>query len=338
MIKTKCRPIPETVDPDIAGAQVEALDFEPMLLLRSDLKELARTMTPKQVRGLVDMYYIVQKNRCRAKAQMRELQEAGEPYAIIEWLFKNQSKLERATQGALGHFAEAHPVGRWSIAQYGIGPVISAGLIAHIDILKAPHVGHIWAFAGLTNERWNKAEKRPWNAKLKRLCFIIGDCMWKFHNQPDCYYGRLMAKRKLLECERNERGDYADQAKKALQEKDYGDDTVAKPFMEGRYLPVRFQAGTEPKTCGLSLAKSNGIVVQSMTGHFFAEQENGIQMLSPAHVHARAIRWTAKLFLSHWHHVQFRVTFGKEPPLPWIFEHGDEKHEGYILPPPPIVW
>lgn len=54
---------------------------------------------------------------------------------------------------------------------HGIGPVISAGLLAHIDIHRAVTVGHIWRFAGLDpSVKWLKKTKRPWNAGLKVLC------------------------------------------------------------------------------------------------------------------------------------------------------------------------
>jgi hypothetical protein len=48
-------------------------------------------------------------------------------------------------------------------------------LLARIDIVKAPTAGHIWRYAGLDpTVRWNKGEKRPWNAGLKVLC-----CPWR---------------------------------------------------------------------------------------------------------------------------------------------------------------
>ena len=54
---------------------------------------------------------------------------------------------------------------------------ISAGLMANIDITKVQTAGQIQAFAGLDPTReWNKGEKRPYNARLKALCWKIGQC------------------------------------------------------------------------------------------------------------------------------------------------------------------
>ena len=90
----------------------------------------------------------------------------------------------------------------------GIGPVISAGLLAHIDIEKAPTVGHIWRFAGLDpTVKWEKGKKRPWNAGLKTLCWKAGQSFMKLSGREDCYYGGVYRERKAYEIVRNDRGD-----------------------------------------------------------------------------------------------------------------------------------
>jgi hypothetical protein len=106
------------------------------------------------------------------------------------------------------------PAALWLKAQRGIGPVIAAGLLAHIDITKAPTVGHIWKFAGLDpTMKWEKGEKRPYNAELKQLTWHAGQCFMKQSNDPDCFYGHLYRERKRFEIERNENGNNAERAK-----------------------------------------------------------------------------------------------------------------------------
>jgi hypothetical protein len=49
-------------------------------------------------------------------------------------------------------------------------------------------------------------------------------------------------------------------------------------------------------------------------------------MLPPLHIHNRAARYAAKLFLSHYHEVAYRIHFGEEPPAPYaisILGHAD---------------
>ena len=102
-------------------------------------------------------------------------------------------------------------------SQYGIGPVIAAGLLAHIDISRAPTVGHIWAFAGLDPTRkWEKGQKRPHNAGLKTLCWKIGQSFMKFSNEDDCFYGKLYRQAKERYVAKNDAGDYKDQAAELL--------------------------------------------------------------------------------------------------------------------------
>jgi len=121
----------------------------------------------------------------------------------------------------------------------GIGPVLAAGLLAHIDIEKAPTAGHIWSFAGLNpNTTWGKGEKRPWNAKLKVLCWKIGQSFVKVSNRENDVYGHIYKERKELEMGRNEAGEYAEQAKNKLATTKIGKDTEAyKWYSEGK-LPL----------------------------------------------------------------------------------------------------
>jgi hypothetical protein len=91
--------------------------------------------------------------------------------------------------------------------------VLSAGLLAHIDITKAPTVGHIWRFAGLDPTAvWMKGEKRPHNAALKLVCWKIGESFVKTCNNDKDVYGHILMERKAWETAKNENGDYEAQA------------------------------------------------------------------------------------------------------------------------------
>ena len=149
----------------------ELEELEPIKRLNRDLKKAAKDLTATEARFLVDAYYIMQKDRIRADHQQRTLEKAGEPNQLLGWLSENTATLERNIKSALGTYSQHNPVGKWAESIIGIGPVISAGLLAHIDITKAPTVGHIWSFAGLNpTMKWEEGKKRPWNGALKRLC------------------------------------------------------------------------------------------------------------------------------------------------------------------------
>ena len=111
---------------------------------------------------------------------------------------------------------------------HGVGPVIAAGLLAHIDITRANTAGSIWRFAGLDpTSEWKKGTKRPHNAALKTLCWKLGESFVKISGKEDSVYGKLYKERKAEESAKNERGEFADQAKQKLEKFKIGKTTDA---------------------------------------------------------------------------------------------------------------
>lgn len=216
-------------------------DLAPIARLTRDLRDAARTLSDTEARFLVDAYYAMQRDRIRAGHQSRSLAANEEPHAVMAWLAGQRETLEDQVRRALDAYSASHPVGQWARSICGIGPVIAAGLLANIDIKKAPTVGHIWRFAGLDpTVMWEKNKKRPWNASLKRLCFLIGESFVKVSGNPNDIYGQVYKARKAAEIERNEAGAYADLATKSLAERKFGSDTEAKKHYEaGRLPPAR---------------------------------------------------------------------------------------------------
>ncbi len=147
---------------------------------------------------------------------------------------------EEQIKKALAIYVETHEM-HWFFAQtLGIGPVLAAGLLAHIDITKAPTVGHIWNFAGLNPDiDWKKGEKRPFNGQLKTLCWKIGDSFVKLSGRDDAYYGKKYRKRKEYEIARNEGGELRDQAAAKLERFNIGKTTDAfKAYSAGKLPPA----------------------------------------------------------------------------------------------------
>lgn len=181
--------------------------------LSRDIASASVTLGQSEARFLVDSYYMMQEQRKRTSNQVMALSGTAEPHSVIAWLLEESRSLENQIKRALGKYAEANEVGRRALTVVGIGPVITAGLLAHIDITQAPTVGHIWRYAGLDpTSKWNKGEKRPWNASLKTLCWKIGESFVKVSNKEGAYYGHAYAERKAFEIAKNENCDYSDQA------------------------------------------------------------------------------------------------------------------------------
>lgn len=213
-------------------------EFEPIDRLTKDLRKASATLNESEARYLVDQYYVLQDARIRAQGQIRSMSETKEPHEVLVWFGNNASTLENQIKSALKKFSEGRRPGRWLMAQYGIGPVISAGLLAHIDIKKAKSAGAIWRYAGLDpTVKWEKGQKRPWNAELKVLAWKASDSFKKFSNKDECFYGKIYRERKTQEVKRNSEFLFKDQAAQVLVNKNYRRDTKAKAAYENGQLP-----------------------------------------------------------------------------------------------------
>lgn len=195
----------------------------------------AQMLDPQEARYLVGMYYQLQGERITMANQVRALKSADKPTDLHEYFAQQFVVLEGQARLALKDFAEASPTGQWALAQVGIGPVITAGLLAHIDPTRAPTVSSVWRFAGLDPSMvWGKGEKRPYNADLKVLCWKIGDSFVKQKGRPGCFYGHLYEKRKEVEVSRNAAGDFANQAAATLEAKNITDPKTLAAYRDGK--------------------------------------------------------------------------------------------------------
>lgn len=218
------------------------MELELVVALSRDLRKAAATLSDTEARYLVDAYYQMQDQRIRADNQLRSMGE--EPHDVLVWYGKQSETLENQVKGALDVYSKHHPVGPWLRSVKGVGPVIAAGLLAHIDITKAPTVGHIWRYSGLDpTSKWNKGEKRPWNASLKVVCWKLGKSFVKVSGKEDAYYGHIYRQRKDKETAANEAGTFEPQAVAALAAKKIGKDTDAyKAYSIGKLPPAHIHA------------------------------------------------------------------------------------------------
>lgn len=219
-----------------------AIFDEHLEALQRDVKTAARTLNEQEARFLVDAYYQVQEYRMIAQNQVRAMLD--EPHETFTFFSRQLLVLEKQLQGLLDTWSKSHPLGAWARANKGIGPVLAAGLLAHIDMHKAPTVGHIWNFAGLNPTiTWSKGQKRPWNAKLKVIQWKIGEAFTKVSGREGAYYGHLYKLRKQVEQIRNERGLFADQAEQILATRRINKDTEAyKAYSVGKLPPAHIHA------------------------------------------------------------------------------------------------
>lgn len=206
----------ETID------DLTTLEFPVFDRFSRDVRTLTENLDNPSARKIVDAYYTLQENRMAFAAQTRELQKQGSAHELVALLYDGLYRMEKALKRPLEDYAKSSVAGEWAISQYGIGPVLAAGLSAHIDITKAPTAGSVWRYAGLDpTQTWEKGQKRPFNAELKTLCWKIGQSFMKFSGKHECFYGQLYKQDKARRIAKNEAGDYADFAKSILEKKNF---------------------------------------------------------------------------------------------------------------------
>ena len=150
----------------------------------------------------------------------------------------------------------------------GIGPVIAAGLIAHIDITKCKSAGQIWSYAGYNpTQVWEKHQKRPFNAALKLLCWKVGESFIKVSNNPKDFYGKLYKQRKEYEIKKNENLEYAEQATHKLATVKIGKDTEAyKWYSKGMLPPAHINERAKRWTVKIFLSHLFAVWYQMVNG------------------------------------------------------------------------
>lgn len=225
--------------------EIEATEaIEPLKRLARDIRSAATTLSRDEARFLVDLYYTMQEHRIATAGQVHSLVTSGEPHATIGFFAAQMRTLEGQVKSALDAYSNSEPLGQWARSVVGIGPVISAGLLAHIDIAKAPSYGNVWSFAGLNpTVKWEKGQKRPWNAALKTLCWKIGESFVKVSGRDGAFYGKVYAETKERYQRENTALVYADAAAAALKAKKIGKETEAfKAYSVGLLPPAHVHA------------------------------------------------------------------------------------------------
>lgn len=327
-----------------ARKAVKDIGLEPIKHLDRDVREAASNLQPSQIRFLIDLYYQIQDYRKGAEAQINQLTKSSEPISLLGWAYLSMGTIEDEIKVWLDRYTDNEPtgMGKWAKSIVGIGPVLSAALLAIIDIRLCPTVGHIWSFGG-------QDPKLRWLGKDKArqiVSDVVGEGRLTVGHLPGI---ATAAGRKL----------------DTLMQKFAGDKLNRKDLIA--YLSKRPWNARLKTTCwkiaksfvyvsnhpkdiyGKHYAKQKAIYKQKNDAGGFADRAKRILeekrfdkstdtyaalisgKLSDGHIDAMAMRWTVKLFLSHWHDHAYRSHFGNPPPNPYPMAHLG--HVDFIPPP-----
>ena len=159
--------------------------------ISKEIKENVATLTREEVRILVDNYYRAQRERIRIANQITALKQ-GVDTGKISLVFSLDNELEayknteKTNNNLLKYWSKSNPLASLAMETCGIGHVLSSGLAAHIDLNKLESAGKLWCYAGFNPEsKWEKGKLRPWNAHLKKLCFLAGESFIKTKNNKN---------------------------------------------------------------------------------------------------------------------------------------------------------
>lgn len=309
--------------------------------LSRDLRKSASFVTPDQARYLVDAYYTMQEHRIATAAQARASMKNGEPPALLSWLSDQNEHLENQIKGALSKFVKAQVVGPWLLSVRGIGPVLAAGLLAHIDINKATTVGAIERYAGLDSTlKWlgrAKAEAlvkaAPPNLPLAELVAQI--CL-ETSRHPKYFYAHCEAR-----CITPSRTNFIswlarlpwNAALKVLCWK-IGESFVKCKGFYGDLYYERKQLEIKKNDAGEFVAAAAlALAEKRYNVNTDAYKAYILGRLPPAHIHARAKRFAVKIFLSHFWEVWSKLeNLPREPQYVFGVLHHVHKIEPYNWP------
>jgi len=243
------------------------LEFPVFDRFSRDVRNLTENLDQSSARKVVDAYYVLQENRMAFAAQTRELEKQDSPHELVALLYDGLYRMEKALKLPLEKFAGSTVEGKWALDQYGIGPVLAAGLLAHIDITKAPTAGSVWRYAGLDpTQTWEKGQKRPFNAEFKTLCWKIGQSFMKFSGKDECFYGQLYKQDKARRIAKNEAGDYAEFAKSILEKKNFKVNQTRAKLETGKLSDAQIDAQARRFAVKIFLSHYHAVAFQAHHG------------------------------------------------------------------------
>lgn len=328
------------------------IELETVQKLTKDLIKASNTLGRAECRYLVDLYYALQGFRISTNNQIRSIvkSEVDEPHETIKFFASQFELLENEIKKALKAYVQQQEIGKWLMSITGIGEVISAGLIANLDIEKAQTAGAFWRFCGLDptiewlgKERATKLIEEVVGTKkeydVEDFAKLAVASNWGFDGFVE-YFKKLDKNGKPIKPTKTN-------LVKLLSRVPYNQKMHSLMYKIGESF-VKVQ-NNENDIYGKIFAQRKAIERAKNENLEYAEQAKAKLerykigkdteaykfysqgMLPPAHIHARARRYAVKIFISHLFDVWYRLHYNQEPPKP--FAIGILNHVHIIEPP-----
>jgi hypothetical protein len=193
--------------------------------LFDDAKQAAKVMGNREAQYLLDMYLFMLKRRV---AITSKINKSGIDSRALNFLLNEIEIREKNAKVLLDTYSDNHPIGAKMKEVKGIGPVISAGILAHVDMNRAPSYGHILSYGGFNPHMvWGKGEKRPFCAEFRSVLLHTKRAFQFLSGNPTSYFGMHYKRFKAEVIRRNEAGEMKEAAATKLAKFNYRKETKA---------------------------------------------------------------------------------------------------------------
>lgn len=174
-----------------------------------ELEKISKNIDDTTIYTLSDLYWDSRTQRRNLQKIMSETSKY-EDVSTLRYFEEKFLDLEQAFKSSIKVYCEKFEVGRWALAQHGVGPISVVRLLRYVDVTKARTHEKLWAYAGLAP---NSGPFQKYNSSLKDTCVDLGRSFIRNAEHSDCFYGQLYTKELDRRTELNEQGAYAELAK-----------------------------------------------------------------------------------------------------------------------------
>ena len=322
--------------------------------LKSEIRSIG-IPTRSEIKMVVNLFYQMQDIRKALREEIRSIEGSDKTTKkantiILDYCLKNVTIIEAACKEVLQIVAESSEEGRWLLQIVGIGPILTAGLVANFDVTDKQYASQFISYAGLNDNNRPFIGKVGAEAIMKEVCNHRGA-------PTDDEVALFSAKTQWSMSYLRENG--WDEKKQKWDKTKLVKAAAKIPYNKGLKTLV-WKVGQSFMWCqnkphslyGSLYAERKAIEVGKNEAGLFAEQAANILAtkniskdtiaykyytqgkLPPAHIAARTARWVEKIFISHLFEEMYRVKYNKVPPRYYTLEHL-EGHHKEIMPEVP---
>lgn len=323
------------------------IELETAKKLTKDLVKASGTLGKQEARYLTDLYYQVQAFRIATNNQIRSIvkSEVDEPHETIAFFANQFETLENEIKKALKYYVQSQELGKWLLSITGIGEVISAGLLANLDIEKAQTAGAFWRFCGLDptiewlgKERAKKLVEETVGSKksydVEDFAKLAVTSNWGFNCFVE-YFQKLDSKGNPIKPTKTNlikllsRVPYNQRMKTLMYKigesfvkvQNNENDFYGKIYAERKAIEqAKNEAGEYAEQAKAKLERYD-IGKDTEAYKWYSKG-----MLPPAHIHSRARRYSVKIFMSHVFDVWYKIHYNQEPPKPFAISILGHQH------------